>query len=237
MTGVEPRQAATVCVLRPTEDRFEVLMVQRTRAADFMGGDWVFPGGGVDDIDREASAISGLPPELAGHGAAALRELAEEASVWLTEPPVDAATRADWQPLREEAVYAALKTSGRRFLGEELAFFAHWVTPEGLPIRFDARFFMCDVPEGTEAVADENEVYDATWIDPAEALSRDESGQWTIPFPTKRTLESLAQFDSPSAAMDHVRSLDRVERIVPRIKTDADGTATILLPGQPGYAA
>ena len=210
-------------------------MVQRTRAADFMGGDWVFPGGAVDEIDRGEVPISGLPKDLAGHGAAALRELAEEASVWLTDPEVDGDTAVEWQPLRDSAVYEALVESNRRFTGEDLALFAHWVTPAGLPIRFDALFFVCEVPAGTIAIADENEVHDATWIDPADALRRSDAGEWAIPFPTARTLEALTRFESAAAAVAHARSMQRVDRIVPRVVTSADGEVSILLPGEPGY--
>src|SRR5919199_502913 len=46
-----PRQAATVIVLRGGSERLEVLMVQRTPRARFMGGAWVFPGGAVDAGD------------------------------------------------------------------------------------------------------------------------------------------------------------------------------------------
>ena len=44
----EPRQAATVIVLRGGAERLEVLLVRRNPAARFMGGAWVFPGGAVD---------------------------------------------------------------------------------------------------------------------------------------------------------------------------------------------
>ena len=40
-----PRQAATVIVLRGGADALEVLLLQRTPKARFMGGAWVFPGG------------------------------------------------------------------------------------------------------------------------------------------------------------------------------------------------
>src|SRR5213595_1998639 len=66
-----PRQAATVVVLRGGAERLEVLLVQRTPKARFMGGAWVFPGGAVD---------AGETPEQT-----ARRELEEEAAVSL--PP------------------------------------------------------------------------------------------------------------------------------------------------------
>src|SRR3954465_4134536 len=67
-----PRQAATVVVLRGGAERLEVLMVQRTPEARFMGGAWVFPGGAVDAHEGEGDAA---------HRLAAVRELYEEAAI------------------------------------------------------------------------------------------------------------------------------------------------------------
>ena len=52
----EPRQAATVVVLRGGAERLEVLLAQRTPKARFMGGAWVFPGGAVDAHEARAPA-------------------------------------------------------------------------------------------------------------------------------------------------------------------------------------
>lgn len=67
---VTPRAAATVIVLRGGADGLEVLLVQRTPNARFMGGVWVFPGGAVEAGEDDL--------------AAARRELAEEAAVVLS---------------------------------------------------------------------------------------------------------------------------------------------------------
>src|SRR3954449_12003843 len=73
----EPRQAATVIVLRGGAERLEVLMVQRTPKARFMGGAWVFPGGAVDAHEGEGDA---------SHRAAAVREVEEEVAITLPDP-------------------------------------------------------------------------------------------------------------------------------------------------------
>jgi 8-oxo-dGTP pyrophosphatase MutT (NUDIX family) len=65
----EPRQAATVILLRGAAERLEVLLVRRNPEARFMGGAWVFPGGAVDDGED--------------HRLAGAREVAEEAGVTL----------------------------------------------------------------------------------------------------------------------------------------------------------
>lgn len=70
----EPRQAATVILLRGREHRLEVLLVLRNPDSRFMGGVWVFPGGAVDRDEQEADGA---------HRRAALRELREEAGIEL----------------------------------------------------------------------------------------------------------------------------------------------------------
>jgi 8-oxo-dGTP pyrophosphatase MutT (NUDIX family) len=72
-----PRQAATVILLRGGADTLEVLLVQRTPKARFMGGVWVFPGGAVDTTEGDGDAA---------HRIAAIRELREEAAITLDEP-------------------------------------------------------------------------------------------------------------------------------------------------------
>jgi 8-oxo-dGTP pyrophosphatase MutT (NUDIX family) len=70
--ATEPRQAASIIVLRDSPDGPEVLLVRRNPAQRFMGGAWVFPGGAVHEEDAD-------------HAATAVRELHEEAGIAL--PP------------------------------------------------------------------------------------------------------------------------------------------------------
>jgi 8-oxo-dGTP pyrophosphatase MutT (NUDIX family) len=70
--ATEPRQAATVILLRGGGERLEVLLVRRNPEARFMGGAWVFPGGAVDAGED--------------HRVAGIREVREEAGVTLPDP-------------------------------------------------------------------------------------------------------------------------------------------------------
>lgn len=72
-----PRRAATVILLRGGTQTLEILLVQRTPQARFMGGVWVFPGGAVDADDGDGED---------GVRAAAIRELSEEAGIALEHP-------------------------------------------------------------------------------------------------------------------------------------------------------
>jgi 8-oxo-dGTP pyrophosphatase MutT (NUDIX family) len=71
--SVEPRQAASLILLRDSADGAEVLLVQRNPEQRFMGGAWVFPGGALH------------PGEDADHAATAMRELEEEAGIDLPD--------------------------------------------------------------------------------------------------------------------------------------------------------
>jgi 8-oxo-dGTP pyrophosphatase MutT (NUDIX family) len=70
--ATEPRQAATVILLRGGAEQLEVLLVRRNPASRFMGGAWVFPGGAVDAGED--------------HRVAGIREVQEEAGVDLADP-------------------------------------------------------------------------------------------------------------------------------------------------------
>lgn len=74
-----PRQAASVVLLRGGADTLEILLVQRTHAARFMGGVWVFPGGAVDAHEGDGDV---------SHRIAAVRELEEEAGIVLSGPDI-----------------------------------------------------------------------------------------------------------------------------------------------------
>lgn len=78
-TPSEPQLSATVVVLRDGTAGLEVLLLQRTARDGGTGGAWVFPGGRVEDIDREGE---GQDPVDALQRAA-VRETREEAGLVL----------------------------------------------------------------------------------------------------------------------------------------------------------
>lgn len=89
-----PRQAASVIVLRGGAERLELLLVQRTPHARFMGGFWVFPGGAVDAHEGEGDE---------SHRLAAVRELEEEAGIGGVRPE-DLVKFSQWITPRQIAI-------------------------------------------------------------------------------------------------------------------------------------
>ena len=72
--------------------------------------------------------------------------------------------------------------AGLRLHTSVLQPFSHWVTPLGLPKRFDTMFYVCRAPEGQDARADESETTAIAWVHPSAALEahRDELQDVTV---------------------------------------------------------
>ena len=125
------RPAATVIVMRDG-DPFELLMVRRNDTVAFMAGSYVFPGGRVDEGDRPPAGVRLNPalfPDLspveeATYRMAAVRELQEEANVYLTVDAGNlwaAAEDGIFQPLEsevlDESIPAELRDAQNRWFG------------------------------------------------------------------------------------------------------------------------
>ena len=256
----EPRDAATVLLLRPcATNPFEVFMVRRHSASGFMGGMYVYPGGKCDPADSAAeiepfcfgvtaadAAVvlgAGLEPRRAlGHFVAAVRETFEEAGVLLAVDsqghPVDVATagpglawaRAALQGGHTSLVAILAALGWRMDLGC-LRYLAHWVTPPVESRRFSARFFLASVPEGTAAAHDTHETTASAWIAPAAALRRYRVGEIDTAPPTLRILEQLAEQPSIAAALAMAPHAP-VSPTSPQIAPN-EATFTLVLDGDP----
>ena len=71
--------------------------------------------------------------------------------------------------------------------------YAHWITPEGMPKRFDTWFFLAAAPPEQLGAHDGKESTDSIWVSPREALEGGESGRFKLPFPTTRNLIRLGK--------------------------------------------
>lgn len=87
-----------------------------------------------------------------------------------------------------------LGDEGLKLATDTLFYFAHWITPEVLPIRFDARFFVAAAPSGQEASPDGKETVEARWISPQDALEEHREGRLKLAPPTFHSLNGLAEF-------------------------------------------
>lgn len=259
MTQVVPAlPAATVTLVRDTENGVEVLLLQRNFQSGFMPGMFLFPGGALDPgdcvdsvlarcaglDDGTASTVLGLACGGLAYWAAAIRESFEEAGVLLAYDergalvnPGDAERIARFQEYRrrfnagEHALAAMLEPERLHLAVDRLTYFSHWITPVSAPRRYDTRFFAAVAPEGQEALPDNVEAIHHVWLRPADAVERYRAGEFKMRTPTIRTLEQFAPFASTHDLIAALRAQNAVPAILPRIGPNGER----LLPGDPGY--
>lgn len=191
---VTPLPAASVIVLR--DDPFEVLMLRRHEKASFVPNAWVFPGGIAEESDAEVGDGSLLDTmRVTG-----VRETFEETGVWLGAPLAD--------PERRRRELLDGKVAFRELVAEapldltRLVWTSRWITPAGIPKRFDTYFFLATVSRDAVATAEQNEVVDVTWIHPAAALAKHAAREMQMVFPTLRNLEAIAGFANAAELFD-----------------------------------
>lgn len=257
--SVPVRDAATVMLLRDGDDGIEVCMLQRNLNSDFVGGAYVFPGGGVDPgdaseqvqsvcegrTDSDASRLVGVERGGLSFWVAAVRESFEEAGVLLaTDDAGGVVSFADPEVAARFELHRAEVDAGRRALAEvcieerlrldvgRMHYFSRWVTPLGAPRRYDTRFFVAAAPEQQVALHDDREVIGTRWLTPREALADHEAGRMTMIFPTVRTMVALDRFDSAEAVLAHAAAQAEVPAVVPMLR-DEGGGLRLVLPGDP----
>lgn len=215
------RPAATVMLVRETSaDSLEVFLMRRHAAMEFAAGMTVFPGGGVDDRDRDAGLVGnrawygpepawwadrfGIEADLAeALVCAAARETFEESGVLFAGPAGDPdSIVADASVYRQErAALEDRSLSFGDFLRAEnlvvrsdlLRPWSNWVTPkEERTRRYDTYFFVGALPRGQRADGENTESDRAGWASPESAIEDFAQGRALLLPPTWSQLDSLA---------------------------------------------
>jgi 8-oxo-dGTP pyrophosphatase MutT (NUDIX family) len=218
-----------------------MLMVERSASMVFAGGAAVFPGGRVDEADRELASALGAAAgeeneELAAR-IAAVRETLEETGLAVgLSGSIDgaAARRARDMLLREGALAPVLSAMGWQLAPEALTPFARWC-PRHRHVRiYDTRFYLADLGTGAvEVEIDASENTHLFWASAAEALQLADDGRIQIIFPTRRNLERLAQFASYADALTHVERFP--SRMITPFVEHRDGQRWLAIDPDAGY--
>lgn len=225
------RAAATVVLLRPAEQGFEVYVLKRATTMVF-GGVYAFPGGGVDPDDRPETVRSdwperlGIPAEQATAvvGAAA-RELFEEAGVLLAgtgDTIIGDVSGPEWEAeraaiLRRELTMTELLARRGLRLRDDLLFpWSRWITPVFEPRRFDTWFFVALLPDGQTARDVSGEADATEWISPAAA-----NGLAMLP-PTLSTLNDLRSYPGVLDVVAAATHRDAASPVMPSIELTGD---------------
>lgn len=226
--------AATLILVRDCADGpAEILMVERAKGMAFAAGALVFPGGRIDQADRELGDELGIDPAAV----AAIRETVEETAVPVgfdPEPDHQRALELQRELVADKPLRTVLADSGCRLDASALTPFARWVPKFHAVRRFDTLFFIARAPEREWApTVIEGECAGAYWLSAAEVLQREQRGEARLIFPTRRTLERLAQhrtFEEIRAdALAH-----RIEPVTPWVE-ERGGERFITIPSDLGF--
>jgi 8-oxo-dGTP pyrophosphatase MutT (NUDIX family) len=256
---VVPRPAATISIVRDVAGGFEVLMMQRSMAADFMPGAYVFPGGGIEaeDLDPElyalcrglddagASRILSVERDGLAFWVGAIRECFEEAGlllcydasgdfIALDRPDLEARFIAHRAALNsgELSFVEFCRRERLRLAADRLTYFSHWITPEAAPKRYDTRFFAAVSPLRQHPLHDAKELVDTVWVRPGDALERERQGKLALRKPTLATLETFHEAHDCASLLGSLRALENIQPILPAVTADGGR----VLPGEAGYA-
>jgi len=207
LAEVTPVPAASVIVLRDAQPSFEVLMIRRHEGASFVPNVWVFPGGMVEQLDREIARELGDGSLLGRMRVAAARELFEEAGVWLGAPIENSDSKRRRLLAGNLGFRHLLDESPIDF--EKLVWTSHWITPAGIPKRFDTYFFLTKADSNAVATVENVEAVDVRWLTPDAALN-----ELPMVFPTIKNLEALRGFESIEALIASRRDA-KIEPVEP----------------------
>jgi len=253
-SALVPRPAATLALLRDTPNGPEVLMMRRTHLAEFASGAYVFPGGAVDEADRDpalwalargiddaqASRTLGMPAGGLAYWTAAIRECCEEAGLLFACDRSGDIVAIEDEPARAEfsvrrrailqgelSLVDLLRAHQLTLATDSLAYLTRWITQPGRPRRFETRFFVARAPARQQPEHDGQELLSHLWVAPAEALARNARGEVNLLYPTIKTLQLLGRFETVDAALAYARTDREMPSMVPRAATSRAGPTTL----------
>jgi 8-oxo-dGTP pyrophosphatase MutT (NUDIX family) len=244
---------------RHAHKAIEVLMVLRHPASRFVAGSYVFPGGALDEEDcsgmeelcaglsgetaRKIIADTSSPGRSLGLWVAGIRETFEEVGLLLAYDRSGSlvSIRSPGEAEKFSGYRKGLwnkKIGFRRFLEKEdlrlaadrLHYYAHWITPAVLPIRYDVRFFVAAAPPGQNARHDGKELTRHVWITPGEALAAYEKRRFRMVLPTLMTMRELNAFRTTEEVIRSTRGKE-IPAILTRMTRRGDRQFEILPDG------
>jgi 8-oxo-dGTP pyrophosphatase MutT (NUDIX family) len=245
--------AATLLIVRDAPE-LQVLMVERHHQVDFVAGALVFPGGKtraedhIQDWLAHIDGANGLSDAERAARICAVRESFEESGLLLARRrdargPDAALCDGDaivpLQNLRaaidkgEESFLRAISAAGLVLALDTLSLYAHWITPRGMPKRFDTLFFIAAAPPAQIETCDGCEAVEALWVSPHEALADAAAKRRQIVFPTRLNLALLGEAHSAAAACAQAKQRV-VVTVTPEI-TNQEGVAYLQIPAEAGY--
>lgn len=251
-TPVEPRDAATVVLMRRGSAGPELYLLRRQTSMAFAGGMCVFPGGGVDPRDFDG-AVAWSGPSTAEWAArletsaemaralvcAAVRETFEESGVLLAgasaEEVVADTTGDDWESdrqaleARELSLTAFLERRGLVLRTDLLGAWSAWCTPEFEPRRFRTWFFVAALPPGQRTRDVSRESSSVLWSPAIDACDAVDAHRLGMMPPTYVTCLEVGQYADPDAVLEAAGAGRDLTMFTPAVD-GGDDLATMSVP-------
>lgn len=180
---VPVRPAVSVIPLRDGADGLEVFVQHRQSTMDFAAGAVVFPGGRCDPVDEAKGAELELPEPVLG----------EHVAAWSTVDAAEGDPRVRARTLLATGARELAEETGLVTAPETLLPWDRWITPEGVPKRFDVAFFVLAVPAEAPDQPEHTttEATHSLWEPVVRILSGAASGALALLTPTRVILEEL----------------------------------------------
>lgn len=198
--------AATMVLLDDRPD-LQVLMLLRNDSSGFVASHTIFPGGAIEQDDRNYmwdDLVSGLTNEEAdaqlrtdearSYWIAAIRETIEEVGVVIGSHEDEL---LEYRQSLEDGSSKFSQIIAQNQLSLDLTGIkpiSRWITPKGGPRRYDTYFFIAQSRSSVTPRVDGKEAVEAFWISPSDALNKWEAGELTMISPTLATLQQLQTY-------------------------------------------
>lgn len=203
--------SSTIILIREHKGRVQVLLSHRPAGMSFAAGAFVFPGGKVEMADQmPVTSKTILSAEQIGLRRAGVRELREETGLDLMVGEGD-----------EVSVL------------ENMIPFAHWITPEMMPKRFNTYFYLCGAPDNQDHQKQNDEAISNEWHYPEDVLAQGERGEVYMMFPTILNLQLFVGLKSLKEAMNMGRNR-KVVPVLPKPFKKQDNI-WVSIPKEAGY--
>ena len=237
----ESSPAATLILVRQHRAEFQIYLLKRHAKSGFMAGHYVFPGGILDpddwrfDLWKDYVDLNGAkltrqlggvltPEESVAYGVATIRELFEEAGIFLakrlnqSEADLSRILRLRTSMNFSRGWLLNLVVAEDWILTLSALFrWSHWITPVRMNRRYDTRFFLAFMPPGQRCNPDNREITHGIWISPQGALAGNITGQIPLSPPTIVTLHEISKYPTLKALKQEAQNRKWPPAALPRL--------------------